>query len=469
MKRYLILLFCVTGCNLAPRYETPEVAIPTTWRVLGEDMLASANLSWWQQLGDATLDALIQEGIDHNKDIQIAAWRVREYFANYQIALSAFFPQVSASGNALKERLAIDADFLPPGFSAITPDYNLKTSVSFEFDFWCKTKNASSSAFLHYLAEIENRRIVVLSLVASIVQSYVVLRELDAKLELASCIVQSKCQALELATMLWQGGETSQLEVEQARSLYEESLASLHKLQEMVPKQENYLSLLLGRPPGSIERGKTLSALHLQQDIPIGTPADLLVQRPDIRKAEELLRAACANIGVARAAFFPQINLGALYGADNLQLYKLFHKESEIWMLGGSFLQTLFSGGALLGQVRMTEAQQKELLFSYEQTVLTALKEVNDDLIGLAETKKILQDKTEQVDALRTFAELIGDRYLQGQADYQSVLAAKTRLFTAQEDLAHAQAEPFLMLVELYKALGGGWVIEEDQKIHIEE
>ncbi|MBM3197928.1 MAG: hypothetical protein FJZ58_01565, partial [Chlamydiae bacterium] len=154
-----------TGCNLAPRYAQPEMTLPSTWRVESDETSTLCNLNWWKELGDETLNTLIADAIQNNKDVQVAAWRVMQYFAQYQIALSAFFPQFTASGAALKERLAIDVDFLPQRFSPITPDYDLRTSVSFEFDFWCKTKNTSSAAFSQYLAEIENRKIVVLSLV----------------------------------------------------------------------------------------------------------------------------------------------------------------------------------------------------------------------------------------------------------------------------------------------------------------
>lgn len=352
-------LFFQTACNLAPRYTRPEMSLPTSWQTENNDASTLCNQNWWSALGDEVLDSLIGEAVQNNKDVQIAAWRVMQYFAQYQVSLSAFFPQFSASGNALKEKLAVDSNFLFPGLSTITPDYNIKTSVSFEFDFWCKTKNTSSAAYSQYLAEIENRRIVVLSLVSSVVQAYVVLRQLDLQVDIAKCMVRSKRQALDVSTMRFREGEIAEMEVEQAIASYESSLASLVNLEAKVPEQENMLSVLLGKNPGPIPRGKTLKQLFLPSKVPTGVPSDILTQRPDIRRAEDQLRAANANIGVARAAFFPQFSLAALYGLDNLKLYRLFNPTSETWLLGGSFLQTLFSGGELLGRLRMTEAQKK--------------------------------------------------------------------------------------------------------------
>ncbi|MBM3198642.1 MAG: efflux transporter outer membrane subunit, partial [Chlamydiae bacterium] len=305
--------------------------------------------------------------------------------------------------------------------------------------------------------------------VASVAQAYVVLRQLDLQLALAKCQVRVKEQALEIARMRFQGGEIAEMDVEQALASYETSISSLSNLEGQIPKQENLLCVLLGRNPGPIPRGNGLQQLTLPKTVPTGLPEDLLTRRPDIRKAEDKLRAANANIGVARAAFFPQVNLSGLWGANNLKLYNLFEGSSEIWTLGGSFLQTLFSGGALLGQLHVTEAQKKEMVFSYEQSVLTALREVNDGLVGLKKAKEIYAAEEAKVQALRDYLQLIWYRYTNGQVEYQEVLSAEVKVFTAEESLAKAQADQFLVLVELYKSLGGGWVTEEDQQVHLQQ
>lgn len=461
------LLFLVTGCNFAPRYSTPEITMPSDWRQEGENGDEIVNLSWWKHLGDEVLDEYIVTALDRNKDLKVAMWRVNRYFAQYQIARSGLFPQLSANGSALKEQVPIDANFLPVTISPITPDFHVELSLSYEIDFWGKVRNQTASACAEYLAFVENRRTVVLTLVGSVAQSYIYLRQLDLQLEIAKGILASRKEAVGIATDRFEGGLTSKIEVDQSLSVYEEAIAVVENLEKLVPQQENLLCVLLGETPHSVKRGKKLPELILPNSVPSGYPVDLLTRRPDILQAENNLKAANANIGVARAAFFPQLNFSALLGLDNLQLSRLFKKSSELWTIGGSFMQQIFTGGALIGQLRLAEAQKQELVYTYEQTILTALKEVNDAQIGLEQSKKVFRADRRQVAALKDYLQLAWYRYYEGETQYLTVLDAEREVLNAELNMVAAEAEQYLNLVDLYKSLGGGWVLEADTQAMI--
>ena len=377
---------------------------------------------------------------------------------------SALFPQLQLNGSAVKERFPINLDFLPVNVSPITPNYNLEMNLSYELDFWGKIRNETAASYSQYLAQVENRRTVVLTLVGSVAQAYIYLRQLDAQLQLMKDIMASFKQSLDIATYRFEGGITSKIEVDQALSVYEESVAILEKLEMQVPQQENLLCVLLGEVPHNLKRGRTLDQFSLPKSTPIGQPQDILTRRPDIVAAENNLKAANANIGVARAAFFPQLSFAALFGFDNLQLKSLFAKKSQTWLIGGNLLQQVFTGGALIGQLNVAKAQKEELLFTYEQTILKALQEVNDALIGVQQSQKIFQADRREVAALKDYLTLSWERYYEGQTQYLTVLDAERKVLSAELDTVAAQADQFLEFVDLYKSLGGGWVLEADQK-----
>jgi multidrug efflux system outer membrane protein len=384
--------------------------------------------------------------------------------AQYQVVRSALFPQLQLNGSAVKERFPINLDFLPVNVSPITPNYNLEMNLSYELDFWGKIRNETAASYSQYLAQVENRRTVVLTLVGSVAQAYIYLRQLDAQLQLMKDIMASFKQSLDIATYRFEGGITSKIEVDQALSVYEESVAILEKLEMQVPQQENLLCVLLGEVPHNLKRGRTLDQFSLPKSTPIGQPQDILTRRPDIVAAENNLKAANANIGVARAAFFPQLSFAALFGFDNLQLKSLFAKKSQTWLIGGNLLQQVFTGGALIGQLNVAKAQKEELLFTYEQTILKALQEVNDALIGVQQSQKIFQADRREVAALKDYLTLSWERYYEGQTQYLTVLDAERKVLSAELDTVAAQADQFLEFVDLYKSLGGGWVLEADQK-----
>ncbi len=468
MKRVYLSAFALlasTSCNFAPKYSRPDFALPSTWRVeqqTGEDLAES---SWWDRFEDPEMGRLIRLALKNNNNLQIAMWRVSEYLAQYQVAKSGLFPQITGNGGAVKERFPVDADFLPPGSSPITPDYHLNLSLSYEMDFWGKVRNQTTAAYAAYLAQIENRRTVVLTLIGSVAESYILLKQLSLQLETATKIMELRKEALAIAQYRFEGGLTSKIEVDQAISVYEETVAVVKELEKRVPQQENLLSFLLGQSPGPIDRGLALNDLYLPNEVPACKPQDLLTRRPDILQAENNLIAANADIGVARAAFFPQLSLEALYGVDHLSLQGLFGKPSRTWILGGGIVQSIFTGGRLVNQLKMAEIQKQELLFAYEDAILKALREVDDALIGFEKNKEIFLADEKEVNALKDYLALAWDRYYEGQTEYLTVLDAQRQVLFAEMDMIAAQADQFLALISLYKAVGGGWVTKADSTL----
>lgn len=463
-KAFLIVLlpFLCLSCNLEPIYRRPDMELPESWRIESNDETTCANIEWWRELGDPILDTLIFQALQNNKDLQVAAWRVCEFYAHYKIVNSKLYPQLDLEGSALRERFPAQATFLPLGFDPIQSEYRYAFNLDLEIDFWGKIQSLSHAAFAEMMASVENRRQVVLALVTSVANSYILLRQLDLELEIALQIVADRQEYLRLATLRFQTGLTSEIEVMQATSILEESEAIVVSLQTLIPLEENLLSVLLGANPTCITRGKTLKELHLISNIPAGLPSELLCRRPDILEAESLLIAANANIGAARALFFPAISLTGLLGAESFQLSTLFAKSSQAWALGGSFIQQIFTGGRLVNQLKLTIAEKQAMIYEYEQTVLNAFKEVNDALISHEQAKKLVIVQRRRVVAEAQYLHLAWLRYYDGEADYLTVLDAERGFFDAQISLAKAQGNTFTTLVAIYKSLGGGWVLDAD-------
>jgi multidrug efflux system outer membrane protein len=304
-----------------------------------------------------------------------------------------------------------------------------------------------------------------LTLVSAVAEAYIFLRQLDLELEIALATLESRRESLQIAKYRFEGGVTSEIEVTQAEFAYQDTLGSLKQLERLIPQQENLLSILLGQNPGSILRGKSVYQLTLPKEVPMGLPSDLLERRPDILQAENQLIAANANIGVARAAFFPQISLTGLFGGDSFELKKVFTKGARTWQIGGTLLQQIFTGGALIGQLRVTEAQKEEAVFGYEQTILNAFREVDDALIGHKKAKEEVIVRKAEVDALKEYLHLAWLRYYEGETQYLTVLDAERQLFAAEIQQAETQGDLFTTLVQIYKALGGGWVVDADSTL----
>lgn len=463
MRRPRIPIFVVlllAGCAVGPDYERPKVDAPPQYRF--EDMQArdTANTAWWTQFGDKELVRLVGIALAENKDVLISAARVEEYYGRYGVQRGQQFPQVGVQAEGGRQRQSRESNPLLQLFPSapVTNDfYSLDLGVSFELDLWGRLRRATEAARADLLAVEENRRTVILTLVSAVATSYINLLNLDRQLEISRDTVRTRAESLRIFELRFKGGTISEIELQQLRSEYELALATIPALEKQIAQQESNLSVLLGRNPGPIARAGTLGKLLLPA-VPTGLPSELLERRPDIRQAEQQLVAANARIGVAKAAFFPTISLTGLLGVASTDLSNLFTSDARTWTFAGSVNQPLFTGGTLTGQLQASEAQQKQALYSYQQTIQTAFSEVENSLVDQAKTREQAAAQTRQVDALARYAYLARLRYDNGYTSYIEVLDSERSLFQAQLQLTQTQGQLYVALINLYKALGGGWV-----------
>ncbi len=463
LKLFLFLLL-LGSCNFRPNYTRPCMEIPDQWRFdCNLDPKECANIRWWEQFQDPVLNELIQIALQNNQDLKVAVARVLEYYAKYRIVASQLLPEIDLETSYLRQELpnAINFSPIPPG-TRYNSLYNVFTSLSYEIDVWGKIRNATAAALAEYFSQIEAKRTVILTLVSSVAAAYIQLRQFDMQSVISKLTYESRAEYLKLARLRYEGGLTSEMEVMQALSEVQSAEVAVKQFEERIALQEDLISVLIGSPPGSIPRGSTLSELTSLPCIPAGIPSDVLENRPDIRQAELLLIAANAEIGVARAAFFPTISLTALYGYESTSLRDLFKEIAQMWNYGLTAFQPLFTGGRLTYQLREAEAVTLEAIHAYQQTILTAFQEVEDALIAHQINQDIVIVQKKQVEALTEYLKLAFLRFENGQNDYLTVLDAERTLFRAQLDLAQSESNVFLSLIGIYKALGGGWVTESE-------
>jgi multidrug efflux system outer membrane protein len=345
---------------------------------------------------------------------------------------------------------------------SISNNFQATLNVGWELDVWGKIRRATESARASLLSAEEGKQTVILTLVTSVATSYVQLRALDRRLEIAEETLKSRKETQELFELKFSGGVVSQLEVAQVRSEYELAAVSIPSLERQIALLENSLAVLLGRNPGPIPRGKSISKLILP-GIPVGVPSEVLERRPDVRGAEQDLIAANAQIGVARAQYFPSISLTGLLGFASNELSNLASSANSIWNVGGDITGPIFTGGQISGQVRVSEAVQKQALNGYLQTIQTAFREVDDALVSNQKSREELEAQGRRVEALREYARFANIRYDEGQVSYIEVLDSERRLFEAQLAYAQNQSEVYIALVNTYKAMGGGWIVEAEE------
>lgn len=460
--RKIVLLAALTlaGCAVGPTYQRPEVPIPAQWQVGIQTANDLANTTWWNQFQDPVLDDLIQIALQENKDVQIAAARVEEYMGRYGVTRSAQFPQVGANAAGARTRSS-ENGALPPGTNPINT-FQVDLGVSFELDLWGKLRSATEAARADLLNTEEAKRTVILTLVSQLANSYVQLLDFDKQLAITQATLKTRSESVRINRLRFQAGLISELDYQQAVAEYQNAAVQVPLLERSIAQQENAISLLLGRNPGKIARGLTLDQLALPQ-VPGGLPSDLLERRPDIRQAEQQLIAANALIGVAKAAFFPSISLTGLFGVASTDLSDLFKGPSKTWQFAGALAQPIFTGGALTGQLQVAEAVQKQALLNYQQVIQNAFAEVDDSLIAVAKLREQLKDEAAQVKALQRYLDLATLRYQNGYSDYLTVVDAERNLYTAQLQYVQDQGNLFTAMVNLYKALGGGWIEQAEQ------
>ncbi|MBX9794900.1 MAG: efflux transporter outer membrane subunit [Burkholderiaceae bacterium] len=448
-----------SGCTVGPDYVKPKVATPETYRFAEAAAADTANTAWWKQFGDPVLDDLIAETLHNNKNIQIAAANVEQAAAVLTQVRSQFFPQLNYSGSMTRQRAgeAGQSAALQRLVGNPSTTYEVLAGASWEIDLWGRIRRQSEAARANILASTEARRGIILSLVAQVASTYLQLRGLDAQRDIANRTLASYDATVKLFELQHKYGRVSQVNVEQARSSYETASAQIPQIESSIARTENALSILLGRNPGPIARGKSIDAL-VSPSVPAGLPSQLIERRPDIAQAEQSLISANAQIGAAKALYFPTIPLTGGFGTTSRDLDDLFSGPARTWSFAGKLTGPIFTGGNIKGQVAQATAAQKAQLLNYEAVIQNAFADVDDALVN---RQKLLEQQAAQerlVKALSEYERLSTLQYKGGYTPYSTVLQAQQSLFPQELSLAQTRAAVHNALVDLYKATGGGWV-----------
>jgi multidrug efflux system outer membrane protein len=429
----------------APQKEEQEPAQPAA-ESLGDQ-------KWWEVFQDKQLQSLIHTALEQNYDVRIAATRILEARAQLGITRADQLPSVNGEALAVNERNPKTKLFRQYETSA----NQLDLSLEWELDFWGKYRRATEAARANLLATEWARKAIIGTLVRDVATAYFQLRSLDLQLEISRRTLASRQDSLKLTQTLANGGATSMLDVRQAEQLVSTAAETIPDLERQIEQQENFLSTLLGNNPGPIARGMKLTEQPHAPDVPAGLPSNLLERRPDIREAEAQLIAANAQIGVAKAAYFPQINLTAAAGYQSSALTSLFTGPAGLWSFGGSLVQPIFAGGRIRSGVRFSEARKQEMVLTYQKTIQQAFRGVSDALVEYHKDREFREYQEQLSFSAQDAAQLSETRYRGGAASYLEVLTNETNYFNAELGLAQAQANELVALVQIYQNLGGGW------------
>lgn len=457
----LLLAMPLCACMVGPDYRRPDIDAPAAWRFGATEAGEISNVAWWDQFEDPVLSSLVRTALANNKDVEIATANVDQAAAQYGIVHSAEFPQLSAGATAERQRLSQTTALGSGTGRGQFNDFGVNLSASFELDVWGRLRRASDSARASLLASQQGRRTVVLTLVATVANGYVQLRALDRQLEIARITSESWGEAARLQRVRFEEGAVPESDYRQAESQYQEATARVPELERQIAQQENFISVLLGQNPAPIPRGRDIDAL-LFPAVPSELPASLLERRPDIRQAEENLVAANADIGVAKAAYFPNISLTGLLGLESAQLSDLFKGPSKVWSLGAGVMQPIFNAGRIRSQVAQAEALERQALATYQKSIISAFQDVENALIDRTKYSQVRGEQAKNVLALLRFRDLAELRYREGATIYLEVANAEQSLFVAQLAYVTTQSQLFQSYVNLYKAMGGGWVEEAE-------
>jgi outer membrane protein, multidrug efflux system len=462
MKHWLVLLsatLLTSGCTVGPNYKRPIVAVPSSYRGMSPEQGAQTQIApfgdqkWWDIFQDEQLRALIRTALEQNYDLRIAGSRVLEARAQLGIVRADQFPTLGA-GAAISDTRAAESKFLP-AFETSTGQVSL--SAVWELDFWGKFRRATEAARANLLATEWARQEIVSTLVANVAGAYFQLRALDLQLEISKRTLDSRQESLRLTRILADGGATSLLDVRQAEQLVFTASSEVPVLEQQIEQQENFLSILLGQNPTDAPRGKALTDQFQPPEVPPGLPSALLERRPDIREAEAQLIAANAQIGVARAAYFPEIALNGIGGFQSSALSGLFSGPAGAWSFGASLTQPIFTAGRLRSQVRLAEARQQTAVLLYQQSIQGAFRNVSDALVAYQKTREFRAQEQSLFQSAQDASRLSQMRYTGGVTGYLEVLTNETNAFSAELSLAQARLNELLTVVQLYEALGGGW------------
>lgn len=465
MKKSLIALIMILSLlpnsALGQKYERPKVETPVAYRggPAQPDTQSLADAKWFEVFKDERLQDLIREALVNNYDVRAATANINLARANLGLTRSDQFPTFVGSADFVTQRLSRSGSFdLPePVKRDRTFGSVLLNLLNFELDIWGRLRKATAAARADLLASEETRKAVMTTLVSDVSASYFNLRELDLELEIAHRTLVSRQESLRLINLRQQRGVSNMLEVRQAEELVYSATEVIPALQQSIEGQENFLSFLIGKNPNSITRGRPLIDQQMPPSVPAGLPSDLLERRPDIRAAEQQLIAANARIGVAKAAYFPRISLTGFLGFESGQLSSLFSPSRSVWTFVPEVTQPIFTGGRLKSNVRFTQAQREGLLVNYEKVIQTSFREVSDALIAYRQTREVRTQRELLVKTLQDRVRLAYLRYNGGVSNLLEALDADRSLFDAELSLAQARRDELLTVVQLYKALGGGW------------
>jgi multidrug efflux system outer membrane protein len=459
------LIFALAGCTVGPKYRRPTVSVPQNFRapnpLPSPEAVSLADLKWLDVFQDAQLQTLIRSALEHNYDLRDAVARVEEARATLGSTRSNQFPTFGAAGAVEINRISRDGATPVP--KILLPEQNRNFGVaalqllSFEVDIWGRLRRAREAARANLLGAEENLKAVVTTLLSDVATEYFTLRELDYTLQISRRTLESREQSLELTKSRQGGGVATMLDLRQAEQLVLTADETIPTITQQIEQTENHITLLLGEPPHEIERGRDFTEQNLPPEVPAGLPSALLERRPDIRASEQALIAANAEIGVARAAYFPLISLSGSLGGASTQLTNLFSGPNSTWSLVPQITQPIFTAGRLKNNVRFVEADRQRALIQYEKTIQTAFTEVSDALIAHQRVRESRMKQEQLVLALQDRLRLAYVRYRGGVDTQLNALDADRDLFQSELDLARIKLDEMLTVVQLYKALGGGW------------
>jgi multidrug efflux system outer membrane protein len=460
-----LLTVCVAGCKVGPDYKRPDPATVKDFRgqVGPSEANSLADLPWWKVFNDKVLQGLITQALNGNYDLQTAVARIEEASAQMGIAKSELYPQVNYQGFASRQE-----EFYPVPHASGNLTFNTFGAVlnaTWELDVWGRIRRSTEAARANLFAQEDVRRGVMLSLVSNVAAGYFLLIELDRELAIAQESANAFKQSLDLFTMRYQAGRDSKLGVVRAQAAYDSSRANIAALQRAIAQQENALSVLLGAYPGPIGRGIGLSD-QVAPDTPLGLTTDVLERRPDILQAEQVMIGANAEIGVAVANYFPRIGLSALFGGEGQHVEDIVDSDFRVWHIGGALTGPIFQGGRLQASYHAQQAFWDESIAQYKKTIITAFRETSDALAAQQTLVGQREALESQIRALREAVDLAMARYNDGRSSYFEVLEAQQQLYPTESALAQTQRDQLVAVVNLYKALGGGWNLKDADWAH---
>jgi multidrug efflux system outer membrane protein len=471
------ILALLSGCTVGPDYKRPPVNTPAAYRTAASDAppplteASFGDLGWWQTFKDPQLQALINEALTNSWDIHIAAARVLQAEAALRATRSQFFPNVTAGGDLITSRTSQKGPVPVP--RRVDPQRNygdvFVSMAGYEVDLWGRIRRATEASRAQLLATEDAQRTVRQTLVAEVATAYLELLELDLELQISHRTYGVRTNSLELTTARERGGVAGLQDVYQSKILVATADAAIVDTLRRIEQKENELCILLGRNPGKIERSTALAQQNLRAEVPPGLPSSLLERRPDILAAEHQLVAANADIGQAKAAFFPQLTLTGFYGYQSVALSDLFTSGARAWQFGPTVTFPLFTGGRLRANLKGARARFDEALARYQQTVQNSFREVSDSLIAYKRSREFREKQEQNTQAHRDATQLANVRYEGGVTSYLEVLYNENELFSTELNLAQAQLNELLSVVQLYRALGGGWTDPMAEHAHATE